>query len=58
MAIYRNVSQHYNKPTTDPTTQHIFIDVKRQLHVSATKQSHNQAVNKGRSKGNIYSCNL
>ena len=40
-----NVSQYYKKPTNDPTTQHIF---KRQLHVSATKQSHNHAVNKGR----------
>ena len=47
------VSQYYNKPTNDQATQHIFIDVKRQLHVSATKQSHHQAVNKGKKKGNI-----
>lgn len=32
------------KPTNDPSTQHIALDVKRQLHVSATKGSHHQAV--------------
>jgi hypothetical protein len=32
------VSQYYIKPTNDPTTQHIFIDVKRQLKVSVTKK--------------------
>jgi hypothetical protein len=47
------VSQYYNKPTNDPTTQHIFMHVKSQLHVSATKQSHHQDVNKSKQKGNI-----
>ena len=32
------------KPTNDPSTQHIFLDVKRQLHVSVTRGSHHQAV--------------
>ena len=36
------------KPTNDPSTQHIFLDVKRELHVSATRGSHHQAVQRRR----------
>jgi hypothetical protein len=51
-----NTTQH--NTTRHNTTKYIFSDVKRHLHVSATKISHNQNVNKIKSKGNINSWNL
>lgn len=40
------------KPINGPSTQHIFLDFKRQLHVSAIKGSHNQAIYKIKYKSN------
>ena len=42
------------KPTNDPSTKHIFLDVKRQLHVSATRGSHHKAVQRYRDILNIH----
>jgi hypothetical protein len=49
---------YYDKTKNDRTTQHIFLDVKRQLHASATKDSHNQDLHKRKQKYSIYNCSL
>jgi hypothetical protein len=46
------------KPTNDLSTQHIFLDIKRQLRVLATEGSHHRAIRKREYEGNTYNCNL